>query len=72
MTVEEAIRAHTIDAAYSIFAEDRLGSIEAGKQADVTVIDGDLFSVPPGEIRDLPVWMTVIDGETVFGPTGWL
>ncbi|MDF1595240.1 MAG: amidohydrolase [Acidimicrobiia bacterium] len=70
LTVEEAIRAHTIDAAYSIFAEDRLGSIEPGKQADLVVIDGDPFSAPPNEIRDLEVWMTVIDGKTVFDPGG--
>ena len=68
LTVEEAIRAHTIGAAYSIFAEDRIGSIEPGKQADLVVIDGDLFGVPPGEIRDLPIWMTIIDGEVVHGP----
>ncbi len=68
LTVEEAVRAHTIDAAYSIFAEDRLGSIEPGKQADLVVLDGDLFSVSPNEIRDLPVWMTMIDGEVVHGP----
>jgi predicted amidohydrolase YtcJ len=68
LTVEEAVRAHTIDAAFSIFAEDRLGSIEPGKQADLVVLDGDLFAVPPHEIRDLPVWMTMIDGEVVHGP----
>jgi hypothetical protein len=70
LTVEEAIRAHTIDAAYSIFAEDRLGSIESGKQADLVVIDGDPFEVRPAEIRDLPIWMTVIDGELLYGPGG--
>jgi hypothetical protein len=70
LTVEEAIRAHTIDAAYSIFAEDRLGSIEPEKRADLAVIDGDPFSVSPGEIRALAVWMTVIDGELVYGPGG--
>ena len=36
----EAVRAHTIDAAFSIRAEDRLGSIEPGKYADFTIIDG--------------------------------
>ena len=70
LTTEEAVRAHTIEAAYSIFAEDWLGSIEPGKYADLTVIDGDLFSVPPEEIRHLNVWLTVIDGEVVYDPAG--
>jgi predicted amidohydrolase YtcJ len=70
LTTEEAVRAHTIEAAYSIFTEDWLGSIEPGKYADLTVIDGDLFSVPPEEIRHLNVWLTVIDGEVVYDPAG--
>lgn len=67
LTVEEAIRAHTIDAAYSIFAEDRLGSIEPGKYADLTIVDGDPFAVEPAEIRNLPIWMTVLGGQIVYG-----
>ncbi len=67
LTVEEAVRAHTIEAAYSIHADDRLGSLEPGKYADLTVIDGDLFGVEPTEIKNLPIWMTVIGGEVVFG-----
>jgi len=67
LTVEEAIRAHTIGAAHALFADDRLGSIEPGKYADLTVIDGDPFAVDPGEIRSLPIWMTVIGGDIVHG-----
>ncbi|MEN8235341.1 MAG: amidohydrolase family protein, partial [Actinomycetota bacterium] len=66
LTVEEAVRAHTIDAAYALFAEDRIGSIEVGKYADLTVIDGDLFSTAPEEIPSLPIWMTMIGGEAVY------
>jgi predicted amidohydrolase YtcJ len=67
VTIEEAVRAHTIDAAFSIRAEDRLGSIEIGKHADLTVIDGDLFGVRPDEIRNLEIWMTVLAGEIRHG-----
>ena len=49
-------------------AEERLGSIEVGKYADLTVIDGDLFGMPPERIRDLEIWLTVISGEVVYGP----
>jgi predicted amidohydrolase YtcJ len=69
LTIEEAVRAHTIDAAFSIMAEDRLGSIEPGKFADLTVIDGDLLGDQPGEIRDLEIWMTVLDGKVVYDPS---
>ncbi len=67
LTVEEAVRAHTIDGAYALFADDRIGSIEPGKLADLTVIDGDLFGVDPTEIRHLGIWMTVLGGEIRFG-----
>ena len=69
ITVEEAVRAHTIDAAFSLFAEDRLGSIESGKLADLAVIDGDLFGVPAEDISDLEIWMTVLDGRVVHEPS---
>jgi predicted amidohydrolase YtcJ len=69
ITVEEAVRAHTIEAAHALFAEDRLGSIEPGKYADLTVVDGGLFGVSPEGIGDLGIWMTVIGGEVVFGPS---
>jgi predicted amidohydrolase YtcJ len=67
LSVEEAIRAHTIGAAFALFADDRIGSIEPGKYADLTVIDGDPFAVDPREIRSLPIWMTVIGGDVVHG-----
>jgi predicted amidohydrolase YtcJ len=68
ITVEEAVRAHTLEAAHSLFVEDRLGSIEPGKHADLTVVDGDLFGTPADRIGELKIWMTVIGGEVVFGP----
>ncbi len=66
LTVEEAIRAHTIDAAFAIGAEDRLGSIEPGKLADLVVLDGDPFAEPPERIPEIPVRMTLLAGEVAF------
>jgi predicted amidohydrolase YtcJ len=65
ITLEEALRAHTIDAARSIWMEDRLGSLTPGKLADVVVLDGDLFSAAPDRIRDVAVKTTILGGEIV-------
>jgi len=62
LTLEEAIRAHTISAAYALRMEDRIGSIEPAKLADVTVVDGDLEQTPVEEIGSLGVWMTMVGG----------
>jgi predicted amidohydrolase YtcJ len=66
LTLEEALRAHTIDAAVSIRMEDRLGSLEAGKLADLVILDGDLHSAAPAEIRDIPTWRTILGGEVLW------
>jgi predicted amidohydrolase YtcJ len=66
LTAEQAVLAHTIAAAHAIRAEGRLGSLEAGKLADLVVIDGDLFACSPAEIRELGIGMTVIGGEVAF------
>ncbi|MFQ5933945.1 MAG: amidohydrolase, partial [Dehalococcoidia bacterium] len=66
ITVEEAIRAYTIDAANSVFQEKEKGSIEVGKAADLALIDGDLLAAKGEEIRKLSVEMTVLDGEVVY------
>ena len=63
LLVDEALAAHTINAARALYLEDRLGSIEVGKLADFAVLDGDLLATPADAIRSVPVWMTVIGGE---------
>ncbi|MBI2469562.1 MAG: amidohydrolase [Candidatus Rokubacteria bacterium] len=67
LKLEEAVRAYTIEAARATFMEDRVGSLEPGKLADLVVVDGDLFAAPPERLADLPVWMTVVGGEVVWG-----
>ena len=66
ISVEEAIRGYTINAAHSAFLENEKGSIEVGKAADFTLIDGDLLNTPGEKIRDLSVSMTVVDGEVLY------
>jgi len=67
MTREETLRSMTLDAAYSVFMEDRVGSIKPGKLADFIVIDRDVMTCEAAEIIGTRVLRTVVGGETVFG-----
>jgi predicted amidohydrolase YtcJ len=66
MTREEALRTATMGGAYTMFAEDSLGSIEAGKLADFLVIPVDFMTVPAEDIWKIEPDMTVIGGEVVY------
>jgi predicted amidohydrolase YtcJ len=66
ISVEEALRAYTVDAAYAEFAEREKGSLARGKLADFVLIDRDLTRIPPETIRDARVMMTVVGGEAAF------
>ena len=63
MTVEEAIRAYTINGAYQLRMEDKIGSIEVGKLADLVVLGKSLFEAKPEEIHRVPVLLTLMDGK---------
>ena len=66
LTVEEAVRAATADAAASFFAEDRLGTLEIGKLADVAVLDRDLFATSNEALADVQVELTVVGGDIAY------
>ena len=66
LTLEEALRAHTIDAAIAISMDDRIGSLAPGKLADVTIIDGDLERTDPDRIPTLDIWKTILDGQVAW------
>jgi len=64
LTVEEAIRLYTVNAAYASFEENLKGTIEEGKLADMVVLSDDPFKIKPEKIRDIKVLMTVVGGQT--------
>ena len=66
LTVEEAIRLMTIDAAYATFQEDVVGSITPGKYGDLVVLSANPLEVEPEELIDLSVWMTVVGGKIEY------
>jgi predicted amidohydrolase YtcJ len=68
LTVEQAIRAQTIDAAWQLFADDIVGSLEVGKYADLVVLSADPRAVPPQDIADLQVRATFLAGRQVYAP----
>lgn len=62
---EQALRLYTMGSADIDFMEDRAGSIEAGKLADLAVLSDDYMSVPEDRIRDLHSTLTLVDGRIV-------
>ncbi|MBN8601561.1 MAG: amidohydrolase family protein [Planctomycetes bacterium] len=61
--LDAALRAVTIDAAYSIQLEKRVGSIEVGKDANLTILDQSPYDVEAGAIKDIGVWGTMLEGR---------
>ena len=67
LSVEDAVRAYTVNGAYAQFAESEKGTIEAGKLADLVVLDRDIFKVRPEEIERAKVRLTVFNGKIIRG-----
>ena len=66
ISVEEALKAYTINVAEASFEGDVKGSIKAGKLADLTVGDRNLLKIDPKDILNFEVEMTIVDGKIVF------
>jgi predicted amidohydrolase YtcJ len=63
--VMDALRAVTIDAAWQVFREDEIGSLEPGKLADLVVLSGNPLDDPMG-MRELAVERTIVGGVTIY------
>ena len=64
--VKTALRSYTAWAAHQIFLENRVGSIEAGKDADIAVWDRNMYTVPADQLKDLVCEMTLFRGNVVY------
>jgi predicted amidohydrolase YtcJ len=70
LTLDEALRGYTVEAAYAEFEENEKGSIEKGKLADLTVISQDITTLVPKEILSIRVLKTFIGGKLVYDSDG--
>lgn len=66
ISVEEALRAYTADAAFASFEEKRKGSLTPGKLADFVILEKDLTAIDPATIRNVKVLTTVVGGKVVY------
>lgn len=61
-SLDEPMRAITINAAYVLGREHEIGSIAQGKKADFTVLEADPYETPVEDLRDIPIWGTIFEG----------
>lgn len=62
LSLDQALRAVTVDAAWMLRMDHEIGSIAAGKKADFTVLEEDPYTVPIDHVKDIKVWGTVFEG----------
>jgi hypothetical protein len=66
LTVEEALRAYTVSPPKAIHREDRLGTIEPGRLADLVILDEDPLTIPKERLGEVTVWKTLVGGRVVY------
>ena len=70
LTREQALRHRTRESSWFLRMEDKIGSLEPGKLADLAVLDRDYFSVPDVDIRKIRSVLTIVDGKIVHEAAG--
>ncbi|APD05773.1 exoenzyme regulatory protein AepA [Flavobacteriaceae bacterium UJ101] len=66
ISLKEAIKAYTINSAYVMRQEDKVGSLEIGKEADFIIINQNLFKIPPHHISKTKVKATYLKGQKIY------
>ena len=69
ISIEDAIKCYTLNAAFASFEENYKGSIEVGKLADMVVLSEDILTIEPVKIKDVKVEMTIFNGEIIYEAT---
>ena len=70
ITLKQAIEAYTRNVAYQMFLEDKVGTLKAGKFADMVRIDQDPFAINPIDLEDIVILQTWLQGELIFERAG--
>ncbi len=66
ISIEEALKAYTINGAYASFEERIKGSIERGKLADMVILQENIFEIPPEKINEVKIEVTIVGGKIVY------
>lgn len=66
VSLDQMITSYTLNGAYANFREEETGSIEEGKEADLVILEKNLFEIPEAEISETTILMTIFEGEEVF------
>jgi len=66
ITLEQALKAATLDAAYVLGLEEKMGSLKVGKLADIVVLERDLHKIPPSKISTTKVKLTMMNGKVTY------
>ncbi len=66
ISVEEALRCYTYNAAFAEFEETYKGTLQVGKLADIVILDADIFKIAPEKIRDMHVVKTIVGGKIIY------
>jgi predicted amidohydrolase YtcJ len=66
ISLVEAVKCYSLNSAYSSFEEDLKGSVEPGKLADITIVEKDLTTLLPEEIKNVNVYMTIVGGNILY------
>ena len=68
--IHTALRSYTAWGSRQMFLENKIGSLEVGKRADIAIWDRDPYTVPTDQIKDMKCLMTLLDGEVVYSAVG--
>lgn len=66
ITLDQALKAYTLDSAYVLDLEKQIGSLEVGKLADIVVLEKDLYKIPPSGISTTKVKLTMMNGNVTY------